>query len=148
MHLTSAPRSLKERGVPAELAELVHRMLDKDSSQRPGAIEIRQIARGLALDMSAAYESIEVIGEPPRLPRAAKRRRTIAPPPTTADVVVVDPDALEFGVTEMVPTLKRPRWTPELGLAPPPESRSLRRPITPRGASDEVAGEIDRPKRR
>ncbi|HTL38769.1 MAG TPA: serine/threonine-protein kinase [Kofleriaceae bacterium] len=152
MHLTSAPFPLTEiSSAPAELADLVHRMLDKDLTMRPGAIEVRQIARGIAFELSTAYESIEVqgIADPPRLPRAARPRRQLplAMQPTE-DVLVVDPDALEFGVTEMVPTIRKPRWTPEIGMAPPPEQRGTRAPITPKAASDEIAGEIDAPKRR
>ena len=55
------------------------------------------------------------------------------------DVVVVDPEALEFGVTEMVPTIRKPRWTP--GFV-------TRQPITPRHLNDQVAGELEIPKRR
>jgi serine/threonine protein kinase len=151
MHLTSEPVPLTEvTNTPPDLADLVHRMLDKDASMRPGSIEVRQIARGLALEMSAAYESFEVEGaEPPRLPRAVRPRRhmPLVQHPTE-DVVVVDPDSLEFGVTEMVPTIRKPRWTPEIGMAPPAEQRATRAPITPKAASDEIAGEIDAPKRR
>ncbi|HUS29307.1 MAG TPA: serine/threonine-protein kinase [Kofleriaceae bacterium] len=151
MHLTSAPVPLTEvSNTPPELAELVHRMLDKDLTTRPGAIEVRQIARGIAFELSTAYESFEVQGaEPPRLPRAVRPRRHMpmtAPP--TDDAFVVDPDALEFGITEMVPTIRKPRWTPEIGMAPPPEARPTRAPITPKAASDEIAGEIDARKRR
>jgi serine/threonine-protein kinase len=143
MHLASEAVPLEEiTKAPRELCELVHRMLEKDLTLRPGAIEIRQIARALALELSTAYESIEVIGAeppPPRLPRAVRQRRALplAAQPTE-DLVVVDPDALEFGVTEMVPTIRKPRWTPEIGLAPP----TTRTPITPKGVRDQVAGEI------
>jgi hypothetical protein len=61
---------------------------------------------------------------------------------------VIDPDSLEFGVTEMVPTIRKPRWTPDITMAPPPEQRPARAPITPKGASDEIAGELETPKRR
>ena len=151
MHLTSQPIPLTEvAGTPKELAELVHRMLDKDSSLRPGAIEIRQIARGLALEYATAYESIEIDGaEQPRLPRAVRPRRHLpVGMQSTDDVVVVDPDSLEFGVTEMVPTIRKPRWTPDITMAPPPEQRPARAPITPKAASDEIAGEFETPKRR
>jgi serine/threonine-protein kinase len=151
MHLTSEPIPLTEiTSTPAELAELVHRLLEKDLTTRPGAIEVRQIARGIAFDLSTAYESIEVQdAEAPRLPRAARPRRQLPlGMQPTEDIVVVDPDALEFGVTEMVPTIRKPRWTPEIGMAPPPEQRQPRAPITPKAASDEIAGEIDAPKRR
>ncbi len=153
MHLTSEPAPLEERcRAPRELCELVHRMLDKDPSLRPGAIEVRQLARSLALELSTAYESFELVGadQPqPRLPRAAVRpRRHVALiDRATEDAVVVDPDAPEFGVTEMVPTIRKPRWTPEIGLAAP--AREAARPaITPKGVRDQVAGEIASTKRR
>jgi serine/threonine-protein kinase len=153
MHLTSEPEPLIDvcRASP-ELCELVHRMLDKHASLRPGAIEVRQLARALALELSTAYESFELIGsESPRLPKAAVRpRRHVAlVERPTEDAVVVDPDALEFGTTEMVPTIPKPRWTPEFGYIAPPEQREpSRAPITPKGLRDSVAGEIAVNKRR
>jgi serine/threonine protein kinase, bacterial len=141
MHLTSEPAPLEAHcRAPAELCELVYRMLDKDLSLRPGAIEVRQIARSLALELSTAYESFQVIGaEPPRLPKAAvrpaRRHVALAVERPTEDAHVVDPDALEFGVTEMVPTIPKPRWTPQIA-------------ITPKGVRDQVAGEIASTKRR
>jgi serine/threonine protein kinase, bacterial len=151
MHLTSQPLPLTEvANTPAEIADLVHRMLDKDASLRPGSLEVRQIARGLALEYATAYESLEIDGtEQPRLPRAVRPRRHLPlGAQTTDDVHVIDPDSLEFGVTEMVPTIRKPRWTPDITMAPPPEQRPARAPITPKGASDEIAGELETPKRR
>jgi serine/threonine protein kinase, bacterial len=151
MHLTSQPLPLTEvANTPPEIADLVHRMLDKDSSLRPGSLEVRQIARGLALEYATAYESLEIDGtEQPRLPRAVRPRRHLPlGAQTTDDVHVIDPDSLEFGVTEMVPTIRKPRWTPDITMAPPPEQRPARAPITPKGASDEIAGELETPKRR
>lgn len=153
MHLASEPTPLIElcRASP-ELCELVHRMLDKHPSLRPGAIEVRQLARALALELSTAYESFELIGtDSPRLPKAAVRsRRHVALVESPSDdAVVVDPDALEFGTTEMVPTIPKPRWTPEIGFVAPPEPREPSRPaITPKGIRDQVAGEIAVNKRR
>ena len=122
MHLTSEPAPLEALcRAPVEVCELVHRMLDKDPSLRPGAIEVRQIARSLALELSTAYESFEVIGAEPRLPKAAvrgaRRHVALAVDRPTEDAVVIDPDALEFGVTEMVPTIRKPRWTPQINPA-------------------------------
>ena len=154
MHLTSEPAPLSQLcRAPAELCELVHRMLDKDPSVRPGAIEVRQLGRALALELTTAYESFELIGaDQPRLPKAAVRPRrhvALAYERPTEDAVVVDPDALEFGVTEMVPTIRKPRWTPEIGLAAPPQAREPgRAAITPKGVRDQVAGEIAGGKRR
>ena len=154
MHLASEPAPLDELcRAPMELCGLVHRMLDKDPSLRPGAIEVRQLARSLALELSTAYESFELIGAEPRLPKTAaarpRRHVALAMDRATEDALVVDPDALEFGVTEMVPVIRKPRWTPEIGLAPPPEAREpARAAITPKGVRDQVAGEIASNKRR
>jgi serine/threonine-protein kinase len=152
MHLTSEPAPLAHKcKAPAELCELVHRMLDKEPSLRPGAIEIRQLARAIAIDLSTAYESFEITGIEQRLPRAVKPRRalalTAAPGP---DESIIDPDALEFGVTEMVPTIRKPRWTPEIGaLQPDAAARKIRPSITPETSPEPVAGEIvPRSKRR
>ena len=129
MHLTSAPDSLHERtSAPRTLCDLVHRMLDKDPSIRPGAIEVRQLARAIALDLStSAYEEFEVSGiesgiEQTRTPKAARSRPRAQIIPTD-EVVVVDPESLEFGVTELLPVVRKPRWTPELSMAVPPARR-------------------------
>ena len=79
MHLTSEPAPLAEKSkAPRELCDLVHRMLEKEPSLRPGAIEVRQIARAIALELSSAYESFEIVGEEPRLPKAVRPRRSLA----------------------------------------------------------------------
>jgi serine/threonine protein kinase len=148
MHLTSEPAPLTEAcKAPPELCELVHRLLDKEPSLRPGAIEVRQLARAVALDLSTAYESFELTGAEPRLPKAAvKPRRALAlTVQPTQEACVVDPDSLEFGVTEMVPTIRKPRWTPDLGTLAP---GSARPPLTPGSVGDHVVGELDTPKRR
>src|SRR5207237_7837653 len=102
-----------------ELCGLVHRMLDKEPSLRPCALEVRQLSRTVA---------IQTPGE--AAPRSFRQRRT-----GHEDAVVVDPVALELGVTELMPTIHRPRWTPQIGHAVPARS-----PITPRGLTDEVSG--------
>ncbi len=151
MHLASDPAPLSQAcKAPQELCDLVHRMLDKEPSVRPGAIEIRQIARALALELSTAYESFEIIGGEPRLPRAIRPRRSLAlTAQPTEEAFVVDPDALEYGVTEMVPTIRKPRWTPEIGTLSPEAAAAAVQParpaITPKGLRDEVAGEMDIP---
>jgi hypothetical protein len=49
----------------------------------------------------------------------------------------------------MVPTIRKPRWTPDISvLSPEAAARPARPAITPRGVRDEVAGEIVAPKRR
>jgi hypothetical protein len=59
------------------------------------------------------------------------------------EVVVVDPDALELGVTELMPVVRKPRWTPDLGPVHPDVAQPLaRKPITPRAQRDSVVGEI------
>jgi hypothetical protein len=50
-----------------------------------------------------------------------------------SDTIVIDPQALALGVTEMVPVARKSRWTLEIGP-------SL--VITPRHPRDQVAGEI------
>jgi serine/threonine-protein kinase len=150
MHLAGAAAPLADRcHAPLELCELVHRMLEKDPSLRPGAIEVRQLARAIVAELSAAYESIEVDGVESR-PRALRSRRLVGVIAPTEDAGFVDPEALEFGVTELVPTIRKPRWTPEIGFVPgelAAETCQLK-PITPKGLSDAVSGEIRPPKRR
>lgn len=55
--------------------------------------------------------------------------------------VAVTPEELEYGVTEMLPVVRQPRWTPELGAVP--AVLAGRRTIAPRAARDQVAGEIE-----
>jgi serine/threonine-protein kinase len=96
-HITGwAPRLSEITEAPRELCKLVHQMLDKDPSLRPGTIEVRQIARAVAKELARA-----------ELDR------------NDAEPRVVDSEALERGVTERMPALRRPRWTPELGAMPP-----------------------------
>jgi serine/threonine-protein kinase len=139
MHLTGDPVPLRERSsTPHPLSELVHRMLAKEPALRPGAIEVRQIARAIARDLSADYESFELSSTLDANARARARRAA----------EVVDAEALEFGVTELVPTIRKPRWTPDLASLPTPAAERTRTPITPKAATDEVAGEISPPIRR
>jgi serine/threonine protein kinase len=93
-HLTTDPVPLSTRcGAPPALCDLVHRMLDKNPARRPMAVDVRRLARELVRDQaSLAAHPIEVIeytGE-------------------------VDPTELEFGVTELVPSMRKSRWTPPL----------------------------------
>jgi serine/threonine-protein kinase len=130
MHLAGEAASLRERcNAPAALCELVHRMLDKDPANRPMAVEIRHLARAIAIDLAGAYDAIEIVRDTPR-----------ASPPSD-ETVVVDPESLEYGVTELVPTLLKPRWTPQLARVPN-ELAHHARPITPKHARDQVSGEI------
>jgi serine/threonine-protein kinase len=130
MHLTSEPAPLEEiTKAPIELCELVHSMLAKVPAMRPGALEIRQVARSIALELATAYESFELIGaERSRVTRAVRRH-------VAQTQEVVDAEALEHGITELLPTMRNVRWTPEL-------QQAARPPITPRGERDQVVGEI------
>jgi eukaryotic-like serine/threonine-protein kinase len=123
MHLASEPAPLREVSqAPAELCALVHRMLDKDPSLRPCSIEVRQQARAIAHELAVgAYESYELIADDDLVRPAAHRVRPRAQIVPTDEFVVVDPDALEFGVTELLPVVRKPRWTPELSAAVTPE---------------------------
>jgi serine/threonine protein kinase len=139
MHLTSEPEPLDR--APPELADLIHRMLDKEPALRPGALEVRQVARAIALDLAtAAYEELEITGVP-RAPKAVRGRPQRAQIVPSDEVVVVDPEALEFGVTELLPVVRKPRWTPEIGQVPNPPAR-MSRAIGPRPDRNVVAGEI------
>jgi serine/threonine-protein kinase len=125
MHLSGEAPSLGLcSDAPKALCELVHRMLDKDPSLRPCAIEVRQLARAIAHELCANY-GVEAS------PRTMRMRRVGASAPTE-DAPVVDAVELEYGVTELVPTIRRPRWTPEIPRVPPTA----------------VAGEFVVPKRR
>ena len=149
MHLSSEPAPLRDQcDAPPELCELVHRMLEKDPSFRPGAIEVRQLTRAIAIEQTSSYAAYELSGleELPTKTRPVRVRPPLAGAlPPSDEVMVVDPEALEFGVTEMVPVVRKPRWTPEIQptLANSPASRAERvTAITPRAARDQVAGEI------
>ena len=119
MHLAGEPAPLRAcSGAPHVLCELVHRMLDKDPSSRPGAIEARQLARAIHHELTADYDSLELTGIEARpWPRGGARHAAVLAP--TEEAGVVDAEALEYGVTELVPTLRRPRWTPEIARVPP-----------------------------
>ncbi len=146
MHLSSEPEPLRDAcNAPPELCELVHRMLEKEPSLRPGALEVRQLGRSIALDLSSQYESFELTGvEPPRPPQAAavRARPLAAQIIPTDEVVIVDPESLEFGTTEMLPVVRMPRWTPDMGDVPRGVQQQGGRVLTPRHGNDQIAGEI------
>ena len=162
MHMSSPPEPLRECSTaPPELCDLVHRMLEKDPAVRPGAIEVRQVARAIAIELSNAYAEFEVTGIEieiePEAPTQAVRPRVphlphmIDASMPSEEVGVVDPDSLEFGVTEMLPVVRKPRWTPEIGHVPDAlaaRSGGSRTAITPKSARDQVSGEITLHKRR
>lgn len=143
MHLSSEPRPLAELcNAPRELCQLVHRMLEKDPSVRPGAIEVRQIARAIA-SVGSAYEEFEVNG----LVRSPNHPAPHAPTPEVVDDAwLIDPDALEYGVTQLVPVpvVRKPRWTPEFGQAVPNAlvAQASHEWGGPRSPQEQIAGEI------
>ena len=146
MHLTRAPAPLRARcQAPPELCNLVGRMLHKDPATRPGATEVRQLARAIARELSQAYEEFELSEiEIEVVDRDAARARMqpayIVP---SDEVSVIDAEELEFGVTEMLPVVRQPRWTPEIsGLPGVLAERPSRAPVAPRAPRDQVAGEI------
>ncbi len=147
MHLTRKPASLRDRcNAPIELCDLVGCMLQKDPALRPCAIEVRQLSRAIASELSPAYyEEFEVSGAEAGGVGDATRCRTIRPayPAAPSEDFAVDPDALEYGVTEMLPVAHKPRWTPEIGRVPSALAASHgRRAIGPRSPLDLVAGEL------
>jgi serine/threonine-protein kinase len=130
MHLTRAPAPLRERcNAPAELCDLVTRMLEKDPAMRPGTIEVRQVCRAIAMAL-APYEAFEITGAEPDSHLGATRCRTA-------------PDELEYGVTEMLPVMPKPRWTPDFDHVPAALAARRNRVIGPRSPRDQVAGEIN-----
>ncbi|MEO8549824.1 MAG: serine/threonine-protein kinase [Kofleriaceae bacterium] len=124
-HITSKPVPVGERcSAPAALCELVHRMLDKDPAARPMAVDIRRFAKEMLgeLDQVAVDDEIEITieaGDDEPMDAASEK--------------------LEFGVTELLPTMRKPRWTPQCDLAVVPAAR---KPITPKNERDQVSGEI------
>jgi serine/threonine protein kinase len=146
MHLTRAPAPLGTRcSAPVELCSLIAQMLHKQPAARPTAIEVRQAARTIARELSQAHEhASEPATTPTDPPRPPSRRSPPAYKVSSEEVVVINADELEFGVTEMLPVVRQPRWTPEIadlpGVFVEPRSAS---PIAPRAARDQVAGEIN-----
>lgn len=119
MHLSREPAPLQGHcNAPLELCELIARMLLKDPALRPGALEVRQVARAIALELSPPYEEFEVTGGEPH--RSASLDRIVRPAHIvpTDEAIVVGADALEYGITEMLPVVPKPRWTPEIGRVP------------------------------
>jgi len=118
MHLSRKPAPLHARcDAPDDLCELVEGMLQKDPASRPSTIEVRQVGRAIAQALSPADEKpARFRSERPHIeseveidsdgPVSASRLGETSP---------IDADALEYGVTEMLPVVPRPRWTPEIG---------------------------------
>jgi serine/threonine protein kinase len=124
-HITSKAAPISEKcTAPPALCELVHRMLDKDPSTRPMAVDIRRMTKAMidAVDDASSADDIEI---------------TIIEE-NEAETEVVQPAELEFGVTELLPTMRKPRWTPQLEVP----VVGARKPITPKNERDQVSGEI------
>jgi len=141
MHLTREPAPLHTRcDAPADLCDLVIRMLHKVPWQRPTAAEVRHTTRSIARELSQAYDTFEITcGEPDRSRGRGRSAACIVP---TGEVEVVDTEELEFGNTEMLPVARPSRWTPEIGQIPSVLAEPQQRGITPRSPRDQVAGEI------
>jgi len=80
--------------VPAALASLIHRMLDKDASSRPTALQVRQLARAIVRDLCADTEAVveQTLGMEALIPLVDEEPR-----PARAE-------SLEVGITENLPT--------------------------------------------
>jgi hypothetical protein len=89
------------------------------------AVDIRRICREMIGTLDAVAESDDDV------------EITIVPAADN-DNELPDPEELELGVTELLPTMRKPRWTPQLELPVVPS----RKPITPRNQRDQVSGEI------
>ncbi len=142
-HLTSEPEPLDGLcDAPPALCALILRMLEKNPADRPAALEVRQLGRAIAHELSgasSAYEEIAISGgeieiaglDPAHVTITAVRprsQRTRLPRQAvpTGESVIVDADALEFGNTELLPVVRKPRWTPDLGGAVPGSERPQR----------------------
>lgn len=141
MHLNREPAPLRTRcHAPADLCDLVARMLHKSPSSRPTALEVCASARAIARDLAQAYEEFELSGIDTG--RAGARGRIpaacIVP---TGEIAVQDAGVVEHGVIEMLPVVPKSRWTPEIGDAPAVlADQDLQGTSAPRAPGDLVAG--------
>ena len=142
MHLMRAPAPLRGRcGAPAELCSLVGRMLHKEPSARPTAAEVRQAARAIARELSQAYEEFHLSGI--EVDRSGARAQPACIVPSDEVAVHVDATELEYGITEMLPVVRQPRWTPEIsgmpGMIAEPSPRTA---AGARGPRDHAGGDL------
>jgi serine/threonine protein kinase len=114
MHLTREPAPLRELcSAPSELCELIGRMLQKDPALRPGAIEVRQVGRAIAQELSPPDEKLALSESMGGGRWSAMRGCPIRPvriipneePFPPCEFFPVDADTLEYGVTEMLPVV-------------------------------------------
>jgi eukaryotic-like serine/threonine-protein kinase len=130
MHLTSEAAPLTGRcNAPAELCALIHQMLGKDPLQRPSSLEVRQLARAISHAHAAVYESIDVELE--------VEIDDVEPALAEGSGEIGLEGAAPHDVTLLAPSMRKPRWTPQIEM----QNRGLS-PITPKATNDAVAGEI------
>jgi len=146
MHLSRKPAPLRARcNAPAELCEFVECMLQKDPALRPCPIEVRQVGRAIAQSLSPAQETHErshreMDGELGPAAGGNLRPTSTSRPRATS---TVDADVLEYGVTEILPVVPKPRWTPEIGHVPNALTADHgHRATAPRTPRDRGTGEI------
>jgi len=144
MHLTCEPAPLEGRcHAPIELCNLVAAMLAKEPAERPTAAEVREAARAIAQQLSQAYEEFELNGVEIEIEaELPPRPRVRSAYGSAREVASARASELEFGVTEMLPVVRQPRWTPEIGRVPSMFAAEQRGTIAPRAPRDQVAGEI------
>ncbi|MFO0576754.1 MAG: bifunctional serine/threonine-protein kinase/formylglycine-generating enzyme family protein [Polyangia bacterium] len=110
-HISKEPPPLREAqpAVSADLAALVHRMLDKDPAKRPTMVEVIQATEALGAArtgvMSAVHDSA-VLTPPVSPPTAAPDSKTIAGEPTAP--AATRPQTLPIGDTPVRKTAVLP----------------------------------------
>ena len=134
LHLSGEAQPLQERcKAPEVLCRLIHQMLVKDPAERPTAVEIRQVGRAIAMELTHAYDEYIIEAAPEAMRYPAQQH--IMQPEGSDETQVVDPEALEFGATQLVPIVRKPRWTPEIGysrIGPQPHGGVVAGEILPR----------------
>jgi serine/threonine protein kinase len=145
MHLSRKPAPLRTRcTAPDELCELVEGMLQKDPASRPSTIEVCKIGRAIAQALSPADEKLSRFrSERPRIEEIEIEIDIDGPSASRpGETSPIDADALEYGVTEMLPVVPRTRWTPEIGPVPSTLAADQHLPAAPRTPRERSTGEI------
>jgi eukaryotic-like serine/threonine-protein kinase len=129
LHLMREPPPLRSQcKAPWTLCALVHRMLAKDPAHRPTASDLQRLAAAIADELAEPYDVVEIDVD------------EFGAVQDDDEYVVEVMPTTSLG---MVPLLRTPRWTPDIGYrAVSAQSIERRRPITPRGERDQVSGEI------